>query len=593
MAALNKKPAGVYNLIVGNFVLFLLVSSLIVLLALLSKLNSTIDQLSKDRLEEMLTLTQEELNAFFYPINNEIQLGLERARQGLFKSFELSTFNEYFYPLLKNSKQISSIIIATSDGEEYMALNQDTTFINRLTTTSSDNKPASRRIIWKKEQTGRLTKVDEYQQDERYDPRSRPWYLKGKATPPQTITWTDPYIFYTTKQAGITSVIRWNPDSSGRQVFMAFDILLQDISRFTTQLHLSERSKIIVLTKDNKVIGLPNDQRFNNADSIHEYLLKAPSELEMPLINESVKRLAKIPPDQNYVSFYWHNQFYWTGSRKYPLGNDNWLYIGAVVPESDFFIEIRKTRMLIWGGFGLILLFIILMATSYFQKRRDNRTIHAEKEKNEQLLLNTLPAKVVHDLLDRGKSEPERFSNVTVMFIDIVDFTRHTASMDPKALIDELNEIYTVFDEITEKHNCERIKTIGDAYMAVSGMPHPDKNNAENMLLAAFEIRQYISERNTTNSRMWEVRIGLHSGKVVGGIIGIKKYIYDVFGDTINTASRMQACSEPMKINISESTKQLLEKGRLAFDGKIRFTDRPPQEVKGKGLMHMYYAEPA
>jgi class 3 adenylate cyclase len=304
-----------------------------------------------------------------------------------------------------------------------------------------------------------------------------------------------------------------------------------------------------------------------------------------------VKQFEKVRPNQQFVSFFWQQQFYWVGTRKFPLGDDSQLIIGAVVPESDFFIEIRRTRLLIFGGFGLILCFIVLMALSYFQKRKDNKIISHEKEKNEQLLLNTLPAKVVRDLIDRGTSEPERFSEVTVMFIDIVDFTKLTASMDPKLLIKELNEIYTVFDQITEKHQCERIKTIGDAYLAVCGMPLPDEHHAQHILQSALEIRHFMEERSIKARKKWQIRIGIHSGRVVGGIIGIRKYIYDVFGDTINTASRIQALSEPMKINISESTKQMLERSPIMENKQIQLIARPPQMVKGKGSMDMYFVE--
>ncbi len=210
--------------------------------------------------------------------------------------------------------------------------------------------------------------------------------------------------------------------------------------------------------------------------------------------------------------------------------------------------------------------------------------LEKEKEKTEQLLLNTLPLRVVNELKENGRSEPESFDNVSVYFSDIVGFTTASTKLEPAVLIQELNDIFTEFDDIMEKNNCERIKTIGDAYLAVCGMPDKNKHHAENLANAAIEIREYITKRNQHSKINWKIRIGLHSGKVVGGIVGVRKYIYDVFGDTINTTSRMESNSEPMRINVSETTYLLIK-------DKFSFTAREPMEIKGKGMMKMFFLE--
>ena len=214
----------------------------------------------------------------------------------------------------------------------------------------------------------------------------------------------------------------------------------------------------------------------------------------------------------------------------------------------------------------------------------DKRTeeLSREKEKTEELLLNTLPLKVVNELKENGKSEPESFDDVTVYFSDIVGFTDISSKLDPKTLIDELNIMFTVFDDIMEKHHCERIKTIGDAYLAVSGMPLKNEDHAKNMMNASIEIKNYLENRNNSSEVKWRIRIGIHTGKVVGGIVGVRKYIYDVFGDTINTASRMESNSEPMRINISETTYNILK-------DNYSFVEREAIKVKGKGSMKMYF----
>jgi len=211
-----------------------------------------------------------------------------------------------------------------------------------------------------------------------------------------------------------------------------------------------------------------------------------------------------------------------------------------------------------------------------------NKLIQLEKEKSDQLLLNILPKRIADILKENGKAEPESYENVTVFFSDIVSFTKMSNDLEPKILIRELNELFTKFDQIIEKNHCERIKTIGDAYLCVCGMPEANPCHAENILNSAIEIIRYLKKRQRCSNIQWEMRIGIHSGRVVGGVVGVKKYIYDVFGDTINTASRMETNSKPMKINISESTYQLVK-------DKYNFFERGFFSVKGKGEMKMYF----
>lgn len=216
------------------------------------------------------------------------------------------------------------------------------------------------------------------------------------------------------------------------------------------------------------------------------------------------------------------------------------------------------------------------------QVKERTRELENEKVKTEELLLNTLPLKVVNDLKENGKTDPESFDDVTVYFSDIVGFTKLSATLAPDVLIHELNDIFTAFDDIMVKNKCERIKTIGDAYLAVCGMPEKNKNHAHNMINAAIEIRSFLKNRNKTSDIKWKIRIGIHSGRVVGGIVGVRKYIYDVFGDTINTTSRMESHSEPMQINVSEATHGLVK-------NEFQFIEREPMEIKGIGLTKMYF----
>lgn len=235
----------------------------------------------------------------------------------------------------------------------------------------------------------------------------------------------------------------------------------------------------------------------------------------------------------------------------------------------------RKRALIMMAVIGISALFLLVVSVLAM-------TISKEKKKSERLLLNILPDKVARELKTTGKTEPERFESVTVLFSDIVGFTEISSRLEPAYLIGELNDIFTLFDGIMTKNGCERIKTIGDAYFAVSGMPAADPDHARNIGMAALEMLRALEERNSTSKVCWQIRIGLHSGPVVGGVVGVRKYIYDVFGDTVNTASRMENNSLPMRINVSETAHELLRDSFL-------FEEREPVPVKGKGLCTMYF----
>jgi len=213
------------------------------------------------------------------------------------------------------------------------------------------------------------------------------------------------------------------------------------------------------------------------------------------------------------------------------------------------------------------------------------REIDKERRKSEKLLHNILPEKIIKELKEKGTTSPETFKDVTVLFSDFVGFTDLSTKLPVDQLIAELNDLFTMFDVIIEKHSCERIKTIGDAYLAVCGLPESNANHCENIVDAAVEMIRLLETRNRTSGIKWQLRIGIHTGRVIGSVVGIKKYIYDIFGDTVNTASRLENLSEPMKINISRDV--LNELG-----GSYNFEDRGLIKVKGKNEMQMFFVSP-
>lgn len=225
------------------------------------------------------------------------------------------------------------------------------------------------------------------------------------------------------------------------------------------------------------------------------------------------------------------------------------------------------------------------MLESYSKLSEKNaRELEREKERVERLLLNIMPKSVYEEMMDYGTVTPQLFTDASILMIDFVGHTEMAVARDPAALVTELNDIFTVFDRITDLYGCERIRTVGDAYVAVSGLPEPTPDHAHNVARVALRMLRYIERRNSAHPEAWHCRIGINSGPVIGSLVGIQKYVYDIFGPGINMASRMETLSESMKITISESTYQLIKNDFMC-------TERGEFEVKGFGMNTLYFLE--
>lgn len=241
----------------------------------------------------------------------------------------------------------------------------------------------------------------------------------------------------------------------------------------------------------------------------------------------------------------------------------------------------RQTRNVLIGGLIAMLIFALIFLA---QKNR----ISKEKKKSDELLLNILPTEVADELKINGHSKAKTFNGVTVMFTDFKDFTKVSEKVSPEALVLELHTCFSAFDTIIQKYKIEKIKTIGDAYMCVSGMPVTNPDHAIDMAKAAIEIMDFMTRRKAEKDKLgeicFEIRIGLNTGNVVAGIVGIKKFSYDIWGDTVNVAARMENSSQSGRINISGSTYQLVKDHfNCEYRGKI--------QAKNKGEIDMYFLE--
>ena len=249
----------------------------------------------------------------------------------------------------------------------------------------------------------------------------------------------------------------------------------------------------------------------------------------------------------------------------------------------------RALRNSIAAGLLGALIFLVVVIRQRIRIGREKKISDAEKQRSDELLLNILPEEVADELKATGSAKAKAFTMVTVMLTDFKDFTTISEKVSAELLVAEIHHCFSAFDHIIQKYKIEKIKTIGDAYLCASGLPVSNYSHAVDILNAAFEIREFMSRRKTEKEALgqlpFEIRIGIHTGPVVAGIVGVKKYAYDIWGDTVNLAARMEQNSEAGKINISENTYELVkDRFVCTYRGKI--------EAKNKGMVNMYFAEP-
>jgi class 3 adenylate cyclase len=276
----------------------------------------------------------------------------------------------------------------------------------------------------------------------------------------------------------------------------------------------------------------------------------------------------------------------WTFTVKTPWHQTWWAWVsyGVLLILGVIGLVNWRTRALVRRK--EILEQIVKKRTEEIQEQK--KEIEKERDRSDELLLNILPRETADELKREGKSQARHFPEVTVLFTDFKDFTKISEELSPETLVSEIHTCFTAFDQIIQKYRLEKIKTIGDSYMAAAGLPLANPNHAVQMVNAALDIRDWMQEykedRIKQGKTFFEIRLGLNSGPVVAGIVGVKKFAYDIWGDTVNLAARLEDASEVGKVNISENTYQeVKDHFQCEPRGKI--------EAKNKGLVDMYFVE--
>lgn len=250
-------------------------------------------------------------------------------------------------------------------------------------------------------------------------------------------------------------------------------------------------------------------------------------------------------------------------------------------------LQTKRQRFIIYGVVIAMLLIALLAFAAYRRYRYEAQTkkiIEEEKNRSEELLLNILPHETAEELKLNGMVKARRSESVTVLFTDFKNFTAAAENISPEQLVSSLDYYFKEFDEICTRHNLEKIKTIGDSYMCAGGLPKENETHPRDVILAAKEMMAFVRSKTDKGICVFEMRVGIHTGPVVAGIVGIKKWQYDIWGDTVNIASRMESNSIPGKINLSETTYNLIsEEFECEYRGSI--------EIKNRGIWKMYFLD--
>ncbi len=259
--------------------------------------------------------------------------------------------------------------------------------------------------------------------------------------------------------------------------------------------------------------------------------------------------------------------------------------------EVDLADQRSKNQRNISIATAVALFLIVLMAVGLYRRnkfiRRTKQIIEQEKERSDNLLLNILPEETALELKEKGKVKAKKYDSVTVFFSDFKGFTSYSEKLSPEVLVETVDFYFSKFDAIIEKHGLEKIKTIGDAYMCAGGLHDNEKDHAQRMVLAALEISSFVEETKNdvaASELTFDIRIGINTGPVVAGVVGTKKFAYDIWGDTVNVAARMESMSEPGRINISENTYAMIKDvAECEYRGEI--------EAKNRGKLKMYFVQ--
>jgi adenylate cyclase len=640
MGIFNKNISIRWSLL-RSFVVLILVSSLTVLMLMTIQARRTEKDLSEKLINRGTLQATEELNRFFQPVNIN---ALIAARWGLAGKLNLAEvvkgpagklsssqvkavtrINTLLYPLMLLFPEMSSLQVANARGDGFLIIRLDS---GRIRNRVVSREVWGRRTLWfDLDREGRPQSPEWREVD--YEPRSRAWYVGLKGLPDEEVFWTEPYLFFTTKELGITASVKWH--DQGLEYVFAVDVLLTAITDFTRRdtTQLSKRSETAVYTRDWRVVGLPRHKKFQDQESIRRALLLPVNKIEIPELHAAVKKAEGSKgisqeirkSGKGIFSYESQKATWWAGVTLYPLGKKRQLWIAILVPNDDLLEGITKLRLHILVATLVTLLaalaYSFLLARSYSQplealaaqsRRISDLDFQADEKIDAKLyefkqlseaqaqslaalqsFSRYVPIEIVKELLAKG--EVARIGGhtetLTILFSDIAGFTNISEGMSPEALTNHLAEYFQAMIDALHRHGATVDKIVGDAIVAFWGAPTAMPDQAERALKGVLKCRDTLITLNQTWSAQGvpelPTRFGLATGPVVVGNMGAPtRLAYTVLGDTVNLASRLEALNKVYGTNIlvDSGTRQAGGDGfamrhldRIIVAGKTQATD--------------------
>jgi adenylate cyclase len=592
--------------------------------------QNAVETLADRLLEETSDRILEQLQAYTAIPPLAVQMNADMVQTGQLDPDNLETWRSH---LVQQSKWFEELTYIYFGGDRGTYVEIHRTPQNTFEFTIKDRPNALAEVYQQQNQQWQR------QRRKSTDIIDRPWF-RGAIAHRQP-RWTKPYNFESDPPILGISFARPFYDSNNELIgVLGADFTLEAIAEFLQQLPVSESGTTFIMNRDGEIVASSVDPDAENSQS-------ATQNFTSPLINATKAEIQQQFPNFTEIQQRKHLSFRSQNRRQrvqiLPFPNENgldWLIV-ATIPETVFMGQIHQQARItfllclialaIATATGLLtarwlsrplqdladaagaiaagnlkrqvnapptpelrrlaqsfnlMAFQLQESFNLLEHRVEMRTaeLKAEKDKSEQLLLNILPQAIAERLKEDSEAIAENFDEVTILFADIVGFTPLSARLQPLQLVNLLNDIFSAFDALVEKYDLEKIKTIGDAYMVASGLPIPRPDHADAIANMALEMQAAVNHFQAKHNETLKIRIGINTGVVIAGVIGKKKFIYDLWGDAVNIASRMESSGKPGSIQVTAATYECLKNHYV-------FVERGIITVKGKGEMRTYWLQ--
>ena len=607
------KTTSIRASLLRNFLLLIVSVSVIILITQTLSARKTVKDLSQRLIAQSADRAEGAMRHYFESIESMLATSQSWWAAGPLTyttPTDLDDLNATFVPLLTQHPHVTSVMIAQDDGFGYL-LHRDVRggdqyhWYNRIVLPDEASEDGYE-ALWTRDLTlYRKGDLPEHARD--YDPRNRPFYQEPKL---ETVYWTDPYYFFTAGDAGVTAAFKWKDDQTGQPRLVAFDLLLADLSQFTSHLHPSPNGRVFVMHPDGSILGLPADERWRDVSSVRKVLhrqtknstssqlasqrvhLRTAKDLDLPAIHLAVESWKKRDAGEaTLFQFMNEEKSWWAGFRPFSLHNQR-LMIGVIIPENDFMHDaIQQRNIVLLVCFGAILAAI---GMTHLLARRYSRPLESLAEQSARIReLNLhkkisvtspiqevsqladaqsqmiaaldsfsryVPLELVRELVRRGEVAKigGKTANLTILFTDIKGFTSLAEKIPPDTLTTHMAEYFSVMLDILHAEHATVDKFVGDAIVAFWGAPNHNPDHALHAVRAVLHCVDTLKDRNSE----WEkrglpplpTRFGLCTGDAVVGNMGAPTRLnYTVLGDTVNIASRLEALNEQYETEILAS----------------------------------------